>query len=145
MSHALVLDRLFAAVVDKDTAAVRACFDPGARIWHGYDCIAHDLDSFIAMLEAVLAAVYLDAGFETARGIVLRLWADRLATIEDDPRDAKTALQEWAQAQGMQPPRYVQIARNGLRLLQRAMDAVGDEMEGRAARHLDRRPRMVRQ
>ena len=64
-------------------------------------------------MEAVLAAVYLDAGFEAARTVILRLWADRLQNVDDDARDAKTALQEWAQAQGMQPPRYVQIARNG--------------------------------
>ena len=64
-------------------------------------------------MEAVLAAVYLDAGFEAARTVILRLWADRLKNVDDDARDAKTALQEWAQAQGMQPPRYVQIARNG--------------------------------
>ena len=64
-------------------------------------------------MEAVLAAVYLDAGFEAARTVILRLWADRLKNVDDDARDAKTALQEWAQAQGIQPPRYVQIARNG--------------------------------
>ncbi|WEF26020.1 ribonuclease III [Paracoccus sp. S3-43] len=64
-------------------------------------------------MEAVLAAVYLDAGFDAARRIVLRLWADRLATLEDDPRDAKTALQEWAQAHGMPPPAYVQTERSG--------------------------------
>jgi ribonuclease-3 len=64
-------------------------------------------------MEAVLAAVYLDAGFEAARRIVLRLWAGRLDSLEDDPRDAKTALQEWAQANGMPPPAYVQTERSG--------------------------------
>ena len=64
-------------------------------------------------MEAVIAAVYLDAGFEAARRVVLRLWADRLENVDDDARDAKTALQEWAQAQGMGPPRYVQAARSG--------------------------------
>ncbi|WP_347137747.1 ribonuclease III [Paracoccus sp. SSK6] len=64
-------------------------------------------------MEAVLAAVYLDAGFDAARRIVLRLWADRLETLEDDPRDAKTALQEWAQANGMPPPSYEQTERSG--------------------------------
>ena len=64
-------------------------------------------------MEAVLAAVYLDAGFEAARTVILRLWADRLQNVDDDARDAKTALQEWAQAQGMSPPRYVQTARSG--------------------------------
>ncbi|WP_207102924.1 ribonuclease III [Paracoccus shandongensis] len=64
-------------------------------------------------MEAVLAAVYLDAGFDAARRIVLRLWADRLDSLEDDPRDAKTALQEWAQANGMPPPVYEQTERSG--------------------------------
>lgn len=64
-------------------------------------------------MEAVLAAIYLDAGLEAARAVILRLWADRLARVDDDARDAKTALQEWAQAQGMTPPRYVQTARSG--------------------------------
>ncbi|MDP5305891.1 ribonuclease III [Paracoccus spongiarum] len=64
-------------------------------------------------MEAVLAAIYLDAGFEAARQVVMRLWADRLASLEDDPRDAKTALQEWAQANGMPPPVYEQTARGG--------------------------------
>ncbi len=64
-------------------------------------------------MEAVIAAVYLDAGFEAARAVILRLWADRLANVDDDARDAKTALQEWAQANGMNPPRYVQTARSG--------------------------------
>ncbi|MFT4014332.1 MAG: ribonuclease III [Paracoccus sp. (in: a-proteobacteria)] len=64
-------------------------------------------------IEAVLAAVYLDAGFEAARAVILRLWAERLENVDDDSRDAKTALQEWAQAQGMGPPRYVQTARSG--------------------------------
>ncbi|MDB6176745.1 ribonuclease III [Paracoccus sp. Z330] len=64
-------------------------------------------------MEAVIAAVYLDAGFETARRVVLNLWRDRLDTIEDDPRDPKTALQEWAQANGMKPPAYEQTGRGG--------------------------------
>ncbi len=64
-------------------------------------------------MEAVLAAVYLDAGFDAARRIVMRLWAGRLDSLEDDPRDAKTALQEWAQANGMPPPAYIQTERSG--------------------------------
>ncbi|WP_442953669.1 ribonuclease III [Paracoccus sediminilitoris] len=64
-------------------------------------------------MEAVLAAVYLDAGFDAARRVVLRHWKRRLDTVEDDSRDAKTALQEWAQAQGMPPPVYEQTERSG--------------------------------
>lgn len=64
-------------------------------------------------MEAVLAAVYLDAGFDAAKAVILGLWASRLASVDADSRDAKTALQEWAQANGMTPPRYVQADRTG--------------------------------
>jgi ribonuclease-3 len=64
-------------------------------------------------MEAVIAAVYLDAGLEAARALVLRLWGPRLAAVAGDARDAKTALQEWAQARGLPPPAYVEIAREG--------------------------------
>ncbi|NIY96332.1 ribonuclease III [Salipiger sp. HF18] len=64
-------------------------------------------------MEAVIAAVYLDAGFGTAKALVLRLWGDRIARVEEDARDAKTSLQEWAQARGMVPPSYTEVAREG--------------------------------
>ncbi|MBN2907137.1 MAG: ribonuclease III [Rhodobacteraceae bacterium] len=64
-------------------------------------------------MEAVIAAVYQDAGFDAARAMILRLWGARIGAVEPDARDAKTALQEWAQARGLQPPRYVEVAREG--------------------------------
>ena len=64
-------------------------------------------------MEAVIAAVYLDAGFEAARAVVLRLWGPRVGAVKEDARDAKTALQEWAQARGLPPPDYVELARSG--------------------------------
>ena len=64
-------------------------------------------------MEAVIAAVYLDAGFEAARNMVLRLWGSRIDTVKADARDAKTALQEWAQARGQTPPTYKELARKG--------------------------------
>ena len=64
-------------------------------------------------MEAVIAAVYMDAGFDAARAVVLRLWATRIGQVDDDARDAKTALQEWAQARGETPPDYVEVAREG--------------------------------
>lgn len=64
-------------------------------------------------MEAVIAAVYRDAGFEAARALILRLWGDRIGAVDQDARDAKTALQEWAQARGLKPPAYVEIARQG--------------------------------
>ncbi|MEQ8896132.1 MAG: ribonuclease III [Roseovarius sp.] len=64
-------------------------------------------------MEAVIAAVYRDAGFEAAREVVLRLWGRRIESVKEDARDAKTALQEWAQARGLTPPDYVETARSG--------------------------------
>ena len=64
-------------------------------------------------MEAVIAAVYLDAGFEAARALVLRLWGGRIGAVEADARDAKTALQEWAQARGQTPPSYTALGREG--------------------------------
>ena len=64
-------------------------------------------------MEAVIAAIYQDGGFEAARAAILRLWGDRIGNVADDARDAKTALQEWAQGRGEVPPQYVEVARTG--------------------------------
>ncbi|MEM7695107.1 MAG: ribonuclease III [Pseudomonadota bacterium] len=62
--------------------------------------------------EAVLAAIYLDAGFPAAERVVLSVWADLIAD-EKPERDPKTALQERIQADGSPPPDYVLRARTG--------------------------------
>ena len=64
-------------------------------------------------MEAVIAAVYLDGGFEAAKALVLRLWGKRVTAVDADARDAKTALQEWAQARKLPPPKYVVVERTG--------------------------------
>ncbi|WP_170469404.1 ribonuclease III [Ruegeria arenilitoris] len=64
-------------------------------------------------MEAVIAAIYRDAGFEDARDVILRLWGDRIHNVEADARDAKTSLQEWAQARGQKPPSYIEVKRSG--------------------------------
>jgi ribonuclease III len=60
-------------------------------------------------LEAVLGAVYLDGGVAAAEALVLRLFGDALAAVQETgaPRgDYKTALQEWTQARGLGLPAY---------------------------------------
>lgn len=65
-------------------------------------------------MEAVIAAIYLDAGFEAARDTVLRLWGPRIAAAAvAETRDAKSSLQEWAQARGLPPPTYTETGREG--------------------------------
>jgi ribonuclease-3 len=64
-------------------------------------------------MEAVLGAVFLDAGFATAAACVERLWGERLSTASAAPRDAKTTLQEWAQARRLPLPAYREVGREG--------------------------------
>ena len=94
-------------------------------------------------MEAVIAAVYMDGGFDAAQAVVLRLWGDRVASVADDARDAKTALQEWAQARGMAPPVYSEIGRSGpdhapvFRVEARLSDGTVMEAEGRVKRQAE--------
>ena len=64
-------------------------------------------------MEAVIAAIYKDGGFEIAKTIIIKLWGDRKKNVKVDARDAKTMLQEWAQARGQNPPNYEVISRSG--------------------------------
>ena len=64
-------------------------------------------------MEALIASIFLDAGFETAQQVVLRLWGARIANVDLDARDAKTAIQEWAQARGYTTPTYTELNRDG--------------------------------
>jgi ribonuclease III len=65
------------------------------------------------MLEALLGAVFVDAGFEAAAAVVEHLWGERLGSQHPAPRPPKTQLQEWAQGRGLALPSYKQIGREG--------------------------------
>ena len=56
---------------------------------------------------------YYDGGFDTARALVERLWSSRIDREAEPPRDAKTALQEWAQGRGLPLPCYEVLAQEG--------------------------------
>ncbi len=62
--------------------------------------------------EAVIAALFLDGGLEAARQFVRKYWESLIKDLEEIPRDAKTSLQEWAQARGLSPS-YTLLARLG--------------------------------
>lgn len=59
-------------------------------------------------LEALLGAVYLDAGLEQARRCVHRLLERRFEALLDASslKDPKSRLQEWLQSRGLELPRY---------------------------------------
>ena len=63
-------------------------------------------------MEAVIAAVYLDAGMEKAAALV-DLAMDDYKTSEKGDRDAKSALQEYLQALGEETPTYEIVGQDG--------------------------------
>ena len=64
-------------------------------------------------LEAIIGAIYLDGGLEAAKQFILPQWCKLAETIATPPKDAKTALQEWAQARGLAVPDYKITAQTG--------------------------------
>ncbi|GED22981.1 ribonuclease III [Halomonas sabkhae] len=76
----------------------------------------HRRDSILAdAVEAVIGAIYLDAGMETARTRVLSWFAERLEMInlQDTQKDPKTRLQEFLQSRQVALPRYDVISVEG--------------------------------
>ncbi len=63
--------------------------------------------------EAVIGALYLDGGLEAARVFIEREWQPLLEENTRPPKDAKTALQEWAQGSGLPLPSYRIVASEG--------------------------------
>ena len=65
------------------------------------------------ILEAVIAAIYLDGGFSASETFVLKHFAAILASEESSRKDSKTALQEFAHSHGFGQPVYKVIAQSG--------------------------------
>lgn len=63
--------------------------------------------------EAILGAIFSDAGYDAARVVVHRDWEPHFGNLEEAAPDAKSALQEWAQGQGLPLPLYRETAREG--------------------------------
>lgn len=63
--------------------------------------------------EAVIAALYLDGGLEAAGPMIRRYWLPMMREAADPPQDAKTGLQEWAQARALPLPAYTILRREG--------------------------------
>jgi ribonuclease III len=58
------------------------------------------------VVEALIGALYLDAGLAGAERFIWQHWGPRLESMAVPPRDAKTTLQEWAQSRGLGLPTY---------------------------------------
>ncbi len=64
-------------------------------------------------MEALIGAIFLDAGFRVSKELVLKLWRKQIDIVRDIEAHAKTALQEILQSKGQEPPIYRQISRTG--------------------------------
>ena len=73
-----------------------------------------DSDNILGdVMEALIAAIYLDKDMEAAREFILRLWGERIERQTAAPKHPKSALQEWAAAHQRRPPEYSLMKREG--------------------------------
>ena len=63
--------------------------------------------------EAIIGAIYMDSGCEKAIEFVEKHWEPLINTHTNPPKDAKTALQEYAHSKGWATPKYVEVSREG--------------------------------
>ncbi len=94
--------------------------DLGARLTLGPGEMksgGHRRDSILAdALEALVGAIYLDAGFETCRSVVLPWFEPAMAALPPPHKvgkDAKTRLQEWLQGKQKPLPVYALLSESG--------------------------------
>jgi ribonuclease-3 len=74
----------------------------------------HDSDNILGdVMEALLAASFLEQGFAPTRAIVRRLWADAVTGHAGKHKHPKSALQEWAAGNRRKMPEYKLIDRSG--------------------------------
>jgi ribonuclease III len=82
---------------------------PGEAQSGGRDNPAVLADAF----EAVIAALYRDGGIDAARAFLVPQFEALVTEVAVPPRDAKTALQEWAQGRGLPLPTYRRLGMTG--------------------------------
>ncbi len=112
------LARRLAALVRKETLAeVAAELDLGRFMRFGSgesEAGGAETPSVLAdACEAIIGAIYLDGGLSAAWDFVAARWQPYLEADRVPPQDAKTALQEWAQARALPLPRYREVGRQG--------------------------------
>ena len=97
-------------------AALILGLGPLMRLGHGAERSGdRNRPSILAdMVEALIAAVYLDGGMEPAQSLILQyILADAQAFLENRSADSKTALQELVQKDGSGSVRYVLTGESG--------------------------------
>ncbi len=65
------------------------------------------------VIEAIIAALYLDGGYKAARNFIKSRWWSRFDRVDAAKKDAKSALQEWTAKQGKDLPVYHVVEETG--------------------------------
>lgn len=65
------------------------------------------------VVEALIGAIFLDGGLDSADAFVRRLWAPLIEEQQRAPKHPKSALQELAASKGLDNPRYEVVDRSG--------------------------------
>jgi ribonuclease-3 len=65
------------------------------------------------MVESLLGALWLEAGYQTAKAFIRSAWGDRVSGQDRAPQHPKSALQEWAAANDRKAPAYEVTGRSG--------------------------------
>jgi len=101
---ALVRERTLAAIAGEIALSETLVLGPGEM----RDGARRRASILADGVEALLGAIYCDAGFDAARRVVLGLYAERLANLPSAAslKDSKTRLQEWLQARARNRPEY---------------------------------------
>jgi len=75
---------------------------------------ASDSDNVLGdVMEALIGALYREAGLDAARAFIRSAWGDRVTSEARAPQHPKSALQEWAAAHNRKPPAYEVTDRSG--------------------------------
>jgi ribonuclease-3 len=64
-------------------------------------------------LEAIIGAIYMDSGFDSAKGFITKHWESLVENMKIPPKDPKTELQEWSQGRGLAIPEYKIVKTTG--------------------------------
>jgi ribonuclease III len=112
------LARRMAELVRKETCAdVAIDWDVGPNLRLGAGEVQSGGRKRVTILadvcEAIIGAVFLDAGYDVAETVVDRAWRGRLTEPEGGRRDPKTLLQELSQSRRLGMPTYAEVSRSG--------------------------------
>lgn len=109
--------RLNALVARTMCAAVAREIDVGQHIRLGKqarDDGGKDSDNILGdVMEALIGACFIERGFDAARTMVRKLWANAMQSRTGKHKHPKSALQEWAAGNRRRMPEYKLVERTG--------------------------------